>query len=290
MACQQLPHPNDDGYDGDGGERGREGGEWENARSVARSPIAVYGLRQIVVAFLGIASAAAPAALLSEIRRVIARLRLHLPAHAPSPGAWRRICYSLFHSYACVRAFLCLPLMFQNTTLPFMRCNLAFEVDVEWRARERETASLPLSCLLHACSLPRSLARCLARSHACNTYIYSCPSPSVSLHPSFLPCPFGPFRTIANDFAPSSVGLRPLNGPQFKTTTAAAEEATERPPLALSPCHELPPRLVPLRCCCSVAAPPPPPPSAVTLLIMPNLPPLHSLPVCQSSSRFASVL
>ena len=116
---------------------------------------------------------AAPAALLSEIRRVIARLRLHLPAHAPSPGAWRRrICYSLFHSYACACAFLCLSLMFQNTTLPFMRCNLAFEVDVEWRARERERRppSLPLSllsCLLHACSLPRSLARSLPRSFAC---------------------------------------------------------------------------------------------------------------------------
>ena len=67
-------------------ERGREGGVRE--RSPARSPIAVYGLRQIVVAFVGIATAAAaaPAALLSEIRRVIARLRLHLPANAPSPG------------------------------------------------------------------------------------------------------------------------------------------------------------------------------------------------------------
>ena len=104
---------------------------------------------------------------------------------------------------------------------------------------ERETASLSLplsllSCLLHACSLLRSLARRLGRSHACNTYIYSCPSPSPST-PSFLPSV--PIRPISNNRQRlcSFVGLRPLNGPQFKTTTAAAEEATERPPLPLSP-------------------------------------------------------
>ena len=57
------------------------------------------------------------------------------------------------------------------------------------------------------------------------------------------------------------VGLRPLNSPQFAT----AQEATEKAAHALSLTL-----LVSFRCCTVVVAPP-----AVTLLIMPNLPPLH---------------
>ena len=185
MACQQLPHPNDDGYDGDGGgrgrERGREGGRRRTlARSLARPLVAVYGLRQIVVAFVGIATAAAPAALLSEIRRVIARLRLHLPARCPLAAA-----YMLFPlSLLCARAFLC---------LSCFKTQLSLSCVAIWLLKsplngERPAPSSVLSCLSHACS------------HRC-TYIYSCLRPPP---PSLTPRTLGPFRTIVNDFRPSS--------------------------------------------------------------------------------------
>ena len=175
MACQQLPHPNDDGYDGDGGGRGRRGER--------RSLVAVYGLRQIVVA----------AALLSEIRRVIARLRLHLPSPLAPPPLARSV----------PKAYMLFPLSPSpsHARLSCFKTQLSLSCVAIWLLKSTLNGDGERAA---ACFLPSFLAFCMrarARSHACNTYIYSCPSFVPS--PSF-PCPFGPFRTIANDFRTSS--------------------------------------------------------------------------------------